>query len=126
MSRTILIVEDEADIRLIMRINLEDQGFQIWEAGSAEEALELILTQRPDAVLIDLRMPGMGGKALVDRLKGNPHTKNLPLAIISAHASPTTIEWAAKQGCTEYVTKPFTANRLLEVVEKLFVQRSST
>lgn len=103
--KTVLIVDDEADILFTLTIVLETAGFRTVGAVSAEEALTLLESETPDGMLLDLNLPGMDGWALLDVLKADGRLQGLPTIIISAHASQMTSERATEYGCS-YLTKP--------------------
>ncbi|MGH7899114.1 MAG: response regulator, partial [Candidatus Binatia bacterium] len=85
--RTILIVEDEADIRELLRYNLEQEGFAILEAGDGELALSLARKHQPHLVLLDLMLPGMNGFEVCRVLRGEPKTEKLPVLMLTARAT---------------------------------------
>jgi len=104
---TVLVVEDHPMNRKLFRDILSIQ-FSVVEAGSAEEAEELLRTISPHLILMDIQLPGMDGLTLVRRLKGRPATASIPIIAISAHAMPRDIEQARAAGCIDYITKPIT------------------
>lgn len=118
MTRRVLIVDDEPDIRLLIRVNLVAAGYEVLEAGNGREAVDLIEVQEPDLVLLDLRLPGLDGWEVLEHLKQRGVTERIPVVAISAHASPATKERADEVGFTSYVSKPFTPAELLEVVSR--------
>jgi CheY-like chemotaxis protein len=121
LSRTVLVVDDEPDILLAARLILERAGCRVIEAGSGEEALELVETENAgvEAIFLDLRMPGLGGwgvlKAL--RAKGVPR---LPVIVLSAYCDPVTIGRSAELGAAGYLSKPFWAADLTGALEAAF------
>ena len=104
---TVLLVEDHPMNRKLFRDILEMQ-FQVFEAGSAEAAVELLETVTPDLILMDMQLPGMSGLDLVRQLKADPLRQAVPIIGLSAHAMPRDIADAREAGCTEYITKPVT------------------
>src|SRR5215208_6617328 len=103
----VLVVQDNPMNRKLMRDILEIQ-FEVVEAYSAVEAVELLRGRRPDLILMDLQLPGMDGLTLVRRLKADPARKDIPIVAVSAHAMRQHIDEALEAGCVEYVTKPLT------------------
>ena len=85
-DKTILIVDDEPDVRSYMQMILEDADFKVVTAGDGLEALELIRQQRPDFISLDLLMPRMSGHKLLYELKRDRHLANIPVLIVTAHA----------------------------------------
>lgn len=116
MARTILVVEDEPDILLAIRLALEIAGYRVLEAPSAEDALTVLETERPDAMVLDLRLPGMDGLALLGRLRSSEPFAELPVIVSSALSSPETTAQAQALGCVAYLTKPFAASDLQRAV----------
>jgi two-component system, cell cycle response regulator DivK len=103
----ILLVEDHPTNRKLLRDILQLQ-FEVLEADSAEKALELLQTDLPDLILMDMQLPGMDGLSLIRRLKTDPRQSAIPIIAVSAHALPRDIEQAKAAGCLEYITKPIT------------------
>lgn len=116
MTRRVLIVDDEPDIRLLIRINLVAAGYEVLEVGSGREAIDFIEGEEPDIVLLDLRLPELDGWEVLEHLKERGVIERVPVVAISAHASPMTKERAREVGFRSYVSKPFTPQELLEVV----------
>ena len=104
----ILVVEDHPLNRKLVRDLLLFQ-FEVEEAESAEDALELLRTRRrPDLILMDIQLPGMDGLALTRRLKADRTTASIPVVALSAHALPRDIQQAREAGCVDFITKPIT------------------
>lgn len=118
MTRRVLIVDDEPDIRLLIRVNLVAAGYEVLEAENGREALDLVEGEEPDLVLLDLRLPGLDGWEVLEQLKERGVAERVPVVAISAHASPTTKDRAHEVGFRSYVSKPFTPEELLEVVTR--------
>ncbi|MEO8745525.1 MAG: response regulator [Candidatus Dormiibacterota bacterium] len=104
--RRILIVEDDAASRLLAAAILEEQGFVVDAAGSAEEAVELIKRSAPDLILMDIRLPGMDGLQLTRILKADPSTAAIPVIALTAHMMPLHQRAAIAAGCSAFITKP--------------------
>jgi DNA-binding response OmpR family regulator len=116
MTRRVLVVDDEPDIRLLVRFALEADGFDVTEVSSGEEALESISLDRPDVVLLDIKLPGMDGWQVVTQLRnsGDP----IPVIMLSAHASDMTSSQAMEAGCRAYIAKPFSPTELSKQIQK--------
>jgi len=104
---SVLLVEDHPMNRKLFRDILEIQ-FAVREAGSAEEALELLEDDIPDLILLDMQLPGMDGLSLARKLKAEPARASIPIVGLSAHAMKRDIEAAREAGCVDYITKPIT------------------
>jgi CheY-like chemotaxis protein len=114
MSR-VLIVDDEADIRLTLKLILEMAGHQILEAGDGHGALCMV-KQEPDVVLLDIRLPDIDGLEVLRILKGEPKVADIPVVCVSAHSSGDTQRRALALGAVAYLSKPFDFERLRDVV----------
>src|SRR3981081_250051 len=100
----LLVVDDDADSRDGLRTALEMKGYQVDDAGNGKEALDKILDKPPLLVLLDLQMPVMNGRELLQKLRATPETKEIPVVIISGFG----FEWEAElMGAQGYVGKPF-------------------
>ena len=116
MAHDILIVDDEADIRMLIAGVLKDEGYATREAGDSAEALAAIQARQPTLVILDIWLQGskLDGLELLDRIK-KAHP-DLPVIIISGHGNIETAVAAIKRGAYDYIEKPFKADRLVLVV----------
>jgi CheY-like chemotaxis protein len=112
----VLVVDDEPDLRLLVRLSLEMYGYAITEAGSGEEALETIHGDPPDIVLLDIKLPGIDGWEVLRRLRENANGRPRVI-MLSAHASDATSQRALEAGCVAYVAKPFQPDDLIDAIE---------
>jgi CheY-like chemotaxis protein len=119
----ILVVDDDADFREGLRTALEMKGYQVEEAGNGKEALDRIIDRPPLLVLLDLQMPIMNGRELLQRLRGAPETREIPVVIISGFG----FEWEAElMGAQGYIGKPFEARELEKTIAQLLRPRLVT
>ena len=116
MSR-VLVVDDEPDIRLLMRVTLQAAGHTVLEADDGQSALETIRADEFDLVLLDLRMPNVDGWAVLATLSEEGRLDGLPVIAISAHADPEMMRRALVAGCRAYLNKPFKPDALRQVVD---------
>jgi putative two-component system response regulator len=114
----ILLVDDEPALRELLRATFEGAHVEVDEAGTALEAEARIREQRPDVIVLDLHMPGMGGAELCTRLKGATHTKNIPIVVLTG-ADDEEARRATDCGAEALVRKPFSPLDLVAVVERL-------
>jgi two-component system alkaline phosphatase synthesis response regulator PhoP len=112
-KETILVVEDEEDIRELLKYNLEKEGYQVLGAATGEEALRTVRGRLPDLILLDLMLPGIDGLEVCRRIKGDPQTKHLPIVMLTAKGEETDIVTGLELGADDYVTKPFSPRVLL-------------
>ena len=121
----ILICDDEANIRNIMDFSLEAEGFLAVSAEDGDSALQAAMTEEPDLIILDVMMPGADGLTVCRELKLNPRTKHIPVLMLSARAGKSDREAGLAAGAEEYVTKPFSPQRIVDKVnEMLGVKRS--
>ena len=118
MSR-ILAVDDEADILLIIGVILRSCGHEVLEATTGEMALEILERERPDAMLLDMRMPGLNGLEVLERLRDTRRITWLPVIMVSAYSNQSTWDRARELGCKGFVTKPFFPDQLIGVLEEV-------
>jgi response regulator RpfG family c-di-GMP phosphodiesterase len=114
----ILLVDDEPALRELLRTTFEGAAVAVDEAGSAVEAEERIRRERPDVIVLDLRMPGMSGAELCARLKSSPKTKSIPIVLLTG-ADLEEAKRAQEAGAEALVRKPFSPLDLLAVVERV-------
>jgi DNA-binding response OmpR family regulator len=109
----VLLVEDEADIRELIRYSLEQGGFEVEEASDGAEALEKLYAFAPDLIVLDLMLPGMLGLEVCQRLRAHTDTAHLPILIVSARTTTSDMALGLAMGADDYVTKPFSPRDLL-------------
>ena len=103
---TLLIVDDEPQVRKLLETLLQHEGYQTRSASSGEEALTLVAQQPPDLILLDVMMPGMDGFEVANRLKSNPATSNIPIIMLSALNEPGARVSGLHTGAEEFINKP--------------------
>jgi DNA-binding response OmpR family regulator len=109
----VLVVEDETDIRELIRYSLAQAGLEVEEAGNGAEALEKMDSFAPDLIVLDLMLPGMPGLEICRRLRSRPDTARLPIMVVSARSSASERSLGLAMGADDYVTKPFSPRDLL-------------
>jgi DNA-binding response OmpR family regulator len=115
-TECILVVDDEKNIRLVLKEGLEAQGYNVEEAANAEDALRLFERQSFDLVLLDLKLPGMDGLELLTRIhKRSPQTV---IIMLTAYATLDSAVQALRQGAYDYLTKPSSIPQIVESVER--------
>ena len=118
MSR-VLVVDDEAPIRLLCRVNLEAEGMEVLEAADGPSGLEAARSQRPDVVLLDVMMPGLDGWRVAEQLLNDDRTTGIPIIFLTARAEFRDRARGLDIGGVDYVTKPFNPLELAPLVEGL-------
>ena len=116
MVATILVVDDEKNIRRTLRMVLEGSGFHTLEAGSAEDALQQLDTNDIDLVILDVRLPKMSGIEALSKIRSKPETRKLPVLMVSGHASVAEAVQAVQLGATDFFEKPLDRDRVLVTV----------
>ena len=116
---TLLLVEDNEMNRNMLSRRLERRGFEIIEAENGEEAIDIVNTQRPALVLMDLSLPVMDGWEATRRLKSTPISEDIPIIALTAHAMEQDRERSLNAGCDAYETKPVDLSRLLATIDQL-------
>jgi len=103
---TLLIVDDEPQVRKLLETLLQHEGYQTLCAGSGEEALQLVAQQPPDLILLDIMMPGMDGYEVASQLKGDETTAGIPIIMLSALSEPSARVSGLETGAEEFISKP--------------------
>lgn len=124
MTATILFVEDEADLRELVRYNLEAQGFRVSLAESGDEAVERIRDGVPDLILLDWMLPGLSGIELCRRWRSREETARTPIIMITARGEEEERVRGLATGADDYVVKPFSMPELVARIQAL-LRRSS-
>jgi DNA-binding response OmpR family regulator len=117
VKATVLVVDDEADVRILCRVNLEFEGFRVLEAEAGAAALQIARTEHPDLILLDLMMPNMDGWEVMRRLKENPETAGIPVVLLTAKADEESQLKGWEHGVLDYVTKPFNPLSLARYID---------
>jgi DNA-binding response OmpR family regulator len=115
MTATVLVVEDEGDIMLTIRLTLRAEGYDVMGVTTGEAAMEVFADSPPDVTVLDVALPGIDGLEVVRRLRKDPKHKDARIIITSAHASGHVRVLTDALGC-EYLTKPFSTRELAETV----------
>jgi two-component system alkaline phosphatase synthesis response regulator PhoP len=115
----VLIIDDEAPIRLLCRVNLEAEGMEVVEAGDGPTGLELARSVQPDVVLLDVMMPGLDGWAVAEELLDDIETEEIPIIFLTARAEFRDRARGLDIGGVDYITKPFNPVDLAQLVRHL-------
>lgn len=118
--KRILVVDDQPNIRLLVKIGLRGENREILEAESGERAIEIARMEKLDLIIMDLIMPGgMHGLDAVEILRSDPQTRNCPVLIITARDQKSERERAREIGVADYLPKPFRLDVLQKKVERM-------
>jgi len=119
VSATVLVVEDEVDLLFTIALSLELNGYRVVKAASGEEALEVVEHERPDAVVLDIRLPGIDGWEVISRLQQMGRFPATPVVLLSAQVDAATAARAVEIGCHAHLAKPFSTAELSGVLREL-------
>ena len=115
----VLVIDDEAPIRLLCRVNLEAEGMDVLEAADGPSGLETARAETPDVVLLDVMMPGLDGWRVAEELLDDPRTEAIPIVFLTARAELRDRARGIDLGGVDYVTKPFNPVELAPLVRQL-------
>ena len=115
----VLVVDDEPDVLLLCRLNLQQRGHELLEATDGSTALQLALERRPDVVVLDLMMPGMNGYEVLETLQLDERTSSIPVLVLTAKSLRADRERSHSLGASGFLTKPFLPSELCDIVESL-------
>jgi CheY-like chemotaxis protein len=113
--QVVLVVEDDASVRMTLSFVLEDEGFAVLEAEDGEEALRLANSEHPSVILLDSVMPKMGGPQVLAALRANETTRDIPVFILSGMAPRADSEWAG----AHFIGKPFSPDALVDRIRSV-------
>ena len=113
MSELVMVIEDEKEIRDLLRYNLERAGFRVAAFADGEEGLEQIFASRPDAVVLDLMLPGRNGLEVLREVRGEPATADVPVLVLTARGAEMDKLLGFEHGADDYLTTPFSPRELV-------------
>lgn len=121
----ILVAEDERDIRDLIAFTLSYAGYEVIQASNGEEAYSRTLEEKPQLVLMDVRMPRMTGYDACRALKANDETKDIPVVFLSAKGQESEVQTGLEAGAVDYILKPFSPDQLSKRVAEILAQEIS-
>ena len=124
MAKKILTIDDQADIRRLVRMTLEFEGYEVTEASSGEDGLALLKQYEPDLILLDVMMPGMDGVAVSQYLKSDLKLRDIPVVMLTALDRESDMKAGIHAGANMYLTKPFSPIELLDKVAVLLKEKT--
>src|SRR4051812_41983076 len=119
VSELVLVIEDEKEIRDLVRYNLEKAGYRVAAAGDGEEGLRQVFAARPDAVVLDLMLPGVNGLEVLREVRNEPLTRDVPVLVLTARSAEMDKLLGFEHGADDYLTKPFSPRELVARVGAL-------
>jgi CheY-like chemotaxis protein len=115
----VLVVDDEPDVLLLCRLNLQQRGHELLEASEGGRGLELARERHPDVIVLDLMMPGMDGYQVLEALQRDDATSGIPVLVLTAKSLRADRERSHGLGAVAFLTKPFLPSELCEMVDSL-------
>jgi two-component system, OmpR family, alkaline phosphatase synthesis response regulator PhoP len=113
MVETVMVIEDEKEIRELIRYNLQRAGFRVQAVTDGDEGLRQLFAARPDAVVLDLMLPGRSGLEVLRELREEPTTRDLPVLVLTARSAEMDKLLGFEHGADDYLTKPFSPRELV-------------
>lgn len=121
---TVLYIEDNPENRLLVRRVLQAEGYNVLEAGSAQQAMEVVLSSSPDLILMDINLPEIDGYTLTSQFKSIPSLGRIPIIALTANVMKGDRERTLEAGCDGYIQKPINVDMLPHLINRyLAVQR---
>jgi DNA-binding response OmpR family regulator len=115
----VLVIDDEPDVLLLCRMNLQFAGHEVLEAADGEHGLELARNEHPDCIVLDIMLPSVDGLSVLRELSRHPATRETPVVLLTAKVQREDQLRGWQAGCDEYVTKPFSPTALTDVVSRV-------
>ena len=125
MSKRILVVDDDENILNLEKTILEQKGFEVTSAGGGAEALRVLAAATFDLVLLDVMMPEVDGFTVCRKIKDDPRLKDIPVIFLTAKGGGDALAEGFESGAVMYINKPFTANKLLTIVDTMLESGSN-
>ena len=122
-TATVLVAEDDDDIRALVVYRLERSGYQVVQALDGEEALRLVAEHTPDLAILDVMMPKLDGYEVTRRLRSDPSTSRLPVILLTARSQEADVNEGFAAGADDYLRKPFSPDELRARVQAILGRR---
>lgn len=116
----ILVVDDEPDVLLLCRVNLEFAGHEVIDAMDADSGMQAAVDQHPDLVILDIMLPRKDGLSMLREVREDPRTSNIPVVLLTAKTQGSDQLMGFQSGADEYITKPFSPAVLTNTIETVF------
>jgi two-component system chemotaxis response regulator CheY len=119
MTKTILTVDDSPSIRRMVRMTLQEAGYDVIEGIDGQDGLEKATSSRVDAIIVDQNMPRLDGIGMIRALRQHPNGQGVPVVVLSTESEDSLKQQAREAGALGWMVKPFTQDKLLAVVRKV-------
>jgi DNA-binding response OmpR family regulator len=120
----ILVVDDQPDIRLMCRVNLQLEGYEVLEAADGDAGLVMVRLERPDLILLDVMMPGLDGWQFMKEIKADDDLADIPIVLLTARVQREDEIRGWLSGAADYLPKPFNPSTLTEVVRRTLMHEN--
>ncbi len=117
-DKNVMVVEDNEKNRKLVRVVLKSKGYNVIEATTGEEALNILKNQKPNIILMDIQLPGIDGLTLIKQIKADAATKEIPIIAVTAYAMKGDEQKILDTGCEAYMSKPINTQELPLTIEK--------
>jgi CheY-like chemotaxis protein len=124
-KKEILVVDDDIISQNILKATLSQAGYTVFASSSGEEALKIAKENRPDAIILDIMMPGIDGGEVANVLRNKEETKNVPIIFLSSLLSEKEEEFNKKKGLISFLSKPFARDKLLNEIGRYLRRENS-
>ncbi|MCM2272467.1 MAG: response regulator transcription factor [candidate division Zixibacteria bacterium] len=125
-KESVLIIEDEEDIRELVNYNLSKEGYQTTAVESGEEGFKTAKSKQPNLIVLDLMLPGMDGLEICKLLKADPKTQHIPIVMLTAKGEESDVVTGLELGADDYLTKPFSPKVLVARIRTILRRKSKT
>jgi CheY-like chemotaxis protein len=117
-KKKILLVDDSQTVLLMHQLLLADRGYELLTARDGQDAVETAMAERPDIIFMDVLMPRVDGFAACQELRAHESTRDIPIIMVTTRSEPQNVQRGFESGCSDYITKPFNVNELLDKLER--------
>jgi two-component system, OmpR family, alkaline phosphatase synthesis response regulator PhoP len=121
-KKKILLVDDSQTVLLMHQLLLADRGYELLTARDGQDAVETAMAERPDIIFMDVLMPRVDGFAACQALRAHESTRDIPIIMVTTRSEPQNVQRGFESGCSDYITKPFNVNELLDKLERYLDQ----
>jgi two-component system, OmpR family, phosphate regulon response regulator PhoB len=119
MSASILVIEDEEPLQVLLRYNLESEGYKVRHSAQGEEALYLVNEEKPDLILLDWMLPGISGIEVCRLIRAKPEARDIPIIMLTARSEEAERVRGLATGADDYLVKPFSVPELLARIKTI-------
>jgi two-component system, chemotaxis family, chemotaxis protein CheY len=119
LSKRILTVDDSRTMRDMLRLALEEAGFEVVQAEDGVHGLEILQTENPDVIITDINMPRMNGFGFIEGVRAEARTRATPILVLTTESDPSKKDKARQAGATGWIVKPFNPTKLVDAIRRV-------